>query len=65
MIRDKVSLDSVISADGWRGCNGLVDVGDSKHLRMEQIWARPRPCQRHWELLGVCLVTFAPLPGNS
>jgi len=34
IIRGKVSLDSVIHSDGWRGYNALVDVGYSKHLRV-------------------------------
>ena len=34
-IRGKVSLDSVIYSDGWRGYNGLVDVGYGKHLRVD------------------------------
>ena len=34
IIRGKVSLDSVIHSDRWRGYNGLVDVGYSKHLRV-------------------------------
>ncbi len=34
IIRGKVSLDSVIHSDCWRGYNGLVDVGYSKHLRV-------------------------------
>lgn len=34
IIRGRVSLDSVIHSDGWRGYNGLVDVGYSKHLRV-------------------------------
>lgn len=34
IMRGKVSLDSVIHSDGWRGYNGLVDVGYSKHLRV-------------------------------
>ena len=34
IIRGKGSLDSVIHSDGWRGYNGLVDVGYSKHLRV-------------------------------
>ena len=34
IIRGKVSLDSAIHSDGWRGYNGLVDVGYSKHLRV-------------------------------
>jgi len=34
IIRGRVSLDSVIHSDCWRGYNGLVDVGYSKHLRV-------------------------------
>jgi transposase len=34
IIRGTVSLDSVIHSDAWRGYNGLVDVGYSKHLRI-------------------------------
>ena len=35
IIRGKVAWDSVIYSDGWRGYNGLVDVGYGKHLRLE------------------------------
>ena len=35
VIRGKVTLDSVIYSDGWRGYNGLVDVGYGKHLRID------------------------------
>jgi|TARA_B100001971_G_C18061064_1_gene467981 transposase-like protein len=35
VIRGKVSLTSVIYSDGWRGYNGLVDVGYAKHLRVD------------------------------
>ena len=35
VIQGKVSLDSVIYSDGWRGYNGLVDVGYGKHLRVD------------------------------
>ncbi len=34
IIRGRVSIDSIIHSDGWRGYNGLVDVGYSKHLRV-------------------------------
>ena len=33
-IRGKVDLDSVIHSDGWRGYDGLVDMGYKKHLRV-------------------------------
>lgn len=34
VIKGKVDLDSVIYSDGWRGYNGLVDVGYAKHFRV-------------------------------
>jgi hypothetical protein len=34
VIRGKVSIDSVIHSDGWRGYDGLVDVGYEKHFRV-------------------------------
>jgi len=34
LIKAKVSIESVIYSDGWRGYNGLVDVGYSKHFRV-------------------------------
>jgi transposase-like protein len=34
-IRGKVSLDSIIYSDGWRGYNGLVDFGYGKNLRVD------------------------------
>ncbi len=33
-IRGQVAPDSIIHSDGWRGYNGLVDVGYKKHLRV-------------------------------
>ncbi len=36
IIRGKVSLESVIHSDGWRGYNGLVDLGCQKHFRVER-----------------------------
>jgi len=34
-IRGKVELETIIYSDGWRGYNGLVDVGYGKHLRVD------------------------------
>lgn len=34
IIRGRVSADAVIHSDGWRGYDGLVDVGYSKHYRV-------------------------------
>lgn len=33
-IRGKVGLDTVVHSDGWRGYDGLVDLGYAKHLRV-------------------------------
>ena len=35
VIRGRAFLQSVINSDGWRGCDGLVDIGYEKHLRVE------------------------------
>jgi len=34
VIRGRVRVDSVSHSDGWRGYNGLVDMGYQKHLRV-------------------------------
>ena len=34
IILGKVALETVIHSDGWRGYNGLVDVGYNKHFRV-------------------------------
>ena len=34
IIRGKVSPDSIIHSDSWRGYNGLVDLGYKKHYRV-------------------------------
>src|SRR5258708_5479722 len=31
----RMALDTVIHSDGWRGYDGLVDVGYSKHFRVD------------------------------
>jgi transposase-like protein len=36
IIQGKINLDSVILTDGWRGYNGLVDVGYDKHYRIDK-----------------------------
>ena len=33
-IRGQVALDSIIHSDGWRGYNGLVDMGYKKHFQV-------------------------------
>jgi transposase-like protein len=34
IIRGRVDLETVIHSDGWRGYNGLVDLGYKKHFRV-------------------------------
>lgn len=34
VIRGHIESDSVIHSDGWRGYDGLVDIGFDKHLRV-------------------------------
>lgn len=35
VIRGRVDLESIIHSDGWRGYNGLVDLGYKKHFRVD------------------------------
>jgi transposase-like protein len=35
-ITGKISVESIVITDGWRGYNGLVDVGYDKHLRIDK-----------------------------
>jgi transposase len=34
IIRGRVSIDAAINSDGWRGYDGLVNVGYAKHFRV-------------------------------
>ena len=36
VIRGKISPRSIVMTDGWRGYDGLVDVGYDKHLRIKK-----------------------------
>ena len=36
IVRGRVDPESVVLTDGWRGYNGLVDVGYGKHLRINK-----------------------------
>jgi transposase len=36
VIRGQIDLQSVVISDGWKGYNGLVDVGFDKHLRIKK-----------------------------
>lgn len=36
VVRGRVSLESVVMTDGWRGYDGLVDMGYDKHFRIKK-----------------------------
>ncbi len=36
VIKGKISLESIIFTDGWRGYYGLLDLGYSKHFRIDK-----------------------------
>lgn len=36
IIRGRIDPESIIHTDGWRGYNGLVDVGFDKHFRINK-----------------------------
>ncbi len=50
-IRGKVELESVIYSDGWRGYDGLVDVGYGKHLRVDH--GRDEFAKGHTHINGI------------
>jgi transposase-like protein len=37
IIRGRISVEAVINSDGWRGYDGLVDVGYAKHFRVNHV----------------------------
>ena len=36
VIRGRVTSESVVHSDGWRGYDGLVDLGYDKHYRINK-----------------------------
>ncbi len=40
LIRGRIALEATVVSDGWRGYDGLVDVGYDAHLRIKK--ARPK-----------------------
>ncbi|ARN78157.1 IS1595 family transposase [Nonlabens spongiae] len=36
VIQKKISVESVVITDGWRGYNGLLDIGYNKHYRIDK-----------------------------
>ena len=41
IIRGKVALDATIVSDGWKGYDGLVDMGFDRHLRIRKKYWSP------------------------
>jgi transposase-like protein len=37
IIRGRIASETVIHSDGWRGYDGLVDVGYAKHFRVNHM----------------------------
>lgn len=71
-IRGKVSLDAVVCSDGWRGYDGLVDLGYKRHLRVDHGSRRVRraagpgePHQRDRGVLGVRQEPPGPVPRDA
>lgn len=40
VIRGKIALDATIVSDGWQACDGLVDVGYDRHLRIAKAYRK-------------------------
>lgn len=47
VIRGHIESDSVIHSDGWRGYDGLVDIGFDKHLRVNHSANEFANAERH------------------
>ena len=72
VIRGHVSIDSIIHTDGWRGYNGLVDVGFAKHFRVrhgENEFAKDNQhingIESFWSYAKRRLVKFNGVPGSN
>jgi transposase-like protein len=72
IIRGRVDLDSIIHSDGWRGYNGLVDLGYKKHYRVQHgqnEFARGRchinGIESFWSFAKRRLMKFHGVPGKT
>ncbi len=72
IIRGKVDIQSIIHSDGWRGYNGLVDVGYDKHFRVhhgENEFVRGKShingIESFWSYAKIRLVKFRGLDKKS
>lgn len=53
IIRGKIAPESVIHSDGWRGYDGLVDLGYNKHYRVEKSAADARFSNENSHINGI------------
>ncbi len=72
IIRGKVSIESIIYSDKWRGYNGLVDVGYNKHFRVNHSQNEFAVGKNHingiesfWSYAKIRLVKFKGLPKDK
>ncbi|MCU1406316.1 MAG: transposase-like protein [Glaciihabitans sp.] len=71
-IRGKIKSQVVIHSDGWRGYDGLVDVGYEKHLRIHHRRNQFARGNRHingiesfWGYAKRRLAKFNGIPGDT
>ena len=72
IIRRKADINSVIHTDGWRGYNGLVDIGFDKHFRVNHGADEFVNGSNHvngiesfWSYAKRCLLQFNGVPKNT
>jgi len=65
VIRGRVGPESVIHSDGWRGYNGLVDLGYQKHYRVQHgenefvnKYCHINGIESFWTYAKTCLIRF-------
>ena len=67
-----MELESVIHSDGWRGCDGLVDLGYHKHFQVDhgisEFANKHSPIngiKNFWAFAKTRLVRFRGLHGHT
>ena len=72
IIRGRVGLESVIHSDGWRGYDGLVDLGYQKHFRVQHSHNEFASKHSHingiesfWGFAKTRLIRFRGLPKHT
>jgi transposase len=72
VIRGKINPSVIVHSDGWRGYDGLVDVGYEKHLRIEHAKNRFADGRKHingiesfWGYAKRRLSKFNGVPGHT